>query len=166
MSKSTSSTTGQAGVRWLSDEEQRAWRAMLRGSRLLERALDKALAAHDLQLSEFEIISMLSESRSSWLRMSDLADMVVQSRSRLTHTAKRLERRGWVVREPCLDDKRGVMLVLTPAGKKAVKAMARVHVDSVREQFLDAMTKEQFQALGEAMALVRDHLDPDALSGR
>ncbi len=166
MSKPSTNSNGRAGVRWLSEEQQRSWRAMLRGSRLLERALDQNLREHDLQFSEYEIMSMVSEARSGRLRMSDLADMVVQSRSRLTHTAKRLESRGWVAREACVDDKRGVMLVLTPAGKRAIKAMARVHVESVHEYFFDAMTDEQFRALGEAMAAVRDHLDPDGLSGR
>lgn len=166
MSSKPSSIRSGAQARWLTNEEQRSWRAMLRGSRLLERALDKALREHDVALSEYEIISMVSESSSTRLRMSDLADMVVQSRSRLTHTAKRLEERGWVVREPCVDDKRGVVLVLTPEGKRMIKTLARVHVASVHEHFLDPLTTEQFTALGEAMGLVRDHLDPDGLSGR
>ena len=103
-------------ARWLTDSEQASWRAVLRGTRLLERALDEALHESGLQLSEYEILSMLSESASHRLRMSELAAMVVQSRSRLTHTAKRLEQRTWVVREPCADDGRGVELVLTPGG--------------------------------------------------
>ena len=81
--------------------EQRAWRAYLRASRLLEAALDRDLQYHGVQLSEYEIISMLSEAPDRRLRMSGLADLVVQSRSRLTHTAGRLEKRGWVQREPC-----------------------------------------------------------------
>ncbi len=153
-------------VRWLDEREQASWRAVLRGTRLLEQALDQALHVHDIQLSEYEIISMLSESSSYRLRMSDLAAMVVQSRSRLTHTAKRLELRGWVTREPCLDDRRGVELVLTAAGLRAIREMSRIHVASVREHLTDIMTPEQFQALGDAMAVVRDHLDPDGLSGR
>lgn len=153
-------------VRWLSDAEQASWRAVLRGTRLLELALDRALAEHDIQLSEYEIISMLSESPSRRLRMSDLAAMVVQSRSRLTHTAKRLEVRGWVSREQCLEDRRGVELVLTEQGQCAIEAMARIHVQSVREHIVDLLTPRQFQALGDAMAIVRDHLDPEATSGR
>ena len=151
---------------WLSDAEQASWRAVLRGTRLLERSLDRALHAHDIQLSEYEILSMLSESGPNRLRMSDLAAMVVQSRSRLTHTAKRLEQRGWVTREACLDDRRGVELVLTPDGLREVQEMSRIHVQSVHESILDIMTAEQFQALGDAMALVRDHLDPEGTSGR
>jgi DNA-binding MarR family transcriptional regulator len=153
-------------VQWLSDAEQASWRAILRGTRLLERALDDALDASGLQLSEYEIISMLSERDNHRLRMSELASMVVQSRSRLTHTAKRLEDRGWVTREQCANDKRGVELVLTPRGLAAVREIAAVHVASVRSNLVDIMTPEQFQAIGDAMAIVRDHLDPDATSGR
>jgi DNA-binding MarR family transcriptional regulator len=153
-------------VRWLSDAEQASWRAILRGTRLLERALDDALDAPGLQLSEYEIISMLSESSNHRLRMSELASMVVQSRSRLTHTAKRLEDRGWVTREQCANDKRGVELVLTPGGLAAVREIAAVHVESVRSNLVDIMTPEQFQAIGDAMAIVRDHLDPEGISGR
>ena len=154
------------GFNWLSDSEQASWRAILRGTRLLETALDDALHESGLQLSEYEIISMLSESPSHRLRMSELAAMVVQSRSRLTHTAKRLEDRGWVTREQCSDDKRGVELVLTPGGLAAVREISAVHVESVRSNLVDIMTPEQFQAIGDAMAIVRDHLDPDAVSGR
>ena len=160
------SGAGDDGVQWLSDTEQSSWRAILRGTRLLERALDDALGDAGLQLSEYEIISMLSESPHHRLRMSELAAMVVQSRSRLTHTAKRLEDRGWVTREQCSDDKRGVELVLTPGGLTAVREIARIHVQSVRDNIVDIMKPEQFAAIGEAMGIVRDHLDPNATSDR
>ena len=152
------------GFNWLSDSEQASWRAILRGTRLLETALDDALHESGLQLSEYEIISMLSERPSHRLRMSELAAMVVQSRSRLTHTAKRLEARGWVTREQCLGDRRGVELVLTPVGLEAVDEIAKVHVQSVRDNLVDIMTPQQFKAIGDAMAIVRNHLDPDGLS--
>ena len=154
------------GFTWLSDSEQASWRAILRGTRLLETALDDALHDSGLQLSEYEIISMLSESPSRRLRMSELAAMVVQSRSRLTHTAKRLEARGWVTREQCLGDRRGVELVLTPVGLEAVDEIAKVHVQSVRDNLVDIMTPAQFSAIGDAMAIVCDHLDPEGVSGR
>jgi len=147
--------------RWLSPDEQRAWRAYLRASRLIEEALDRDLQSHGVQLTEYEIISMLSEAPGRRLRMSTLADLVVQSRSRLTHTATRLERRGWVVRESCLDDKRGVELVLTPDGWGAVQEMARIHVASVRRSVLDPVPPELFVALGQAMDHVRAALAPD-----
>ena len=82
--------------RWLDDGEQAAWRAYLRGSRLLEVELDRALDTYGVALTEYELLSMLSESPGQRTRMSLLADQIVQSRSRVSHTAARLERRGWV----------------------------------------------------------------------
>ncbi len=145
-------------ARWLTDSEQRAWRAYLRASRLLEVALDRALSPQGTQLSEYEVISMLSEAPGGRLRMSTLADLVVQSRSRITHTASRLEKRGWVVREACLDDRRGVELVLTDEGREAVEEIAAQHVESVRAALIDHLDPEEFLALGRAMQKVRDAL--------
>lgn len=153
-----------ADVPWLSDAEQRSWRAYLRGSRLLEAALDDALRVAGLQLREYEVISMLSEAEDNRLRMSDLAALVVQSRSRLTHTASRLEQRGWVTREPCIDDRRGIELVLTGAGRLVVIDVSRLHLRDVRDNFIDLLTPEQFLAIGDAMSIVRAHLDPKGLT--
>jgi DNA-binding MarR family transcriptional regulator len=74
--------------------------------------------------------------------------------------------RGWVSRQSCLADKRGVELVLTPAGLTATHDIARLHVQSVRDNLVDIMTPAQFRAMGEGMSIVRDHLDPAGLSGR
>lgn len=152
------STESDTDLVWLSDEEQRSWRAYLRGNRLLNEALDDALATHDVRLTEYEILSMLSEAPGGRLRMSALADLVVQSRSRLTHTASRLESRGWVNRVSCLDDRRGVELVLTEEGSAVLQQLAVVHVRSVRAAFVDLMTPEEFAALGRAMGKVVEGL--------
>src|SRR5689334_192733 len=149
-------STPSGEPQWLSDDEQRAWRAYLRGSRLIEEALDRDLQSHGVQLTEYEIISMLSEQPDRRLRMSTLADMVVQSRSRLTHTASRLEKRGWVQREACVGDRRGVERVLTDAGFAAITAMARAHVATVREHLLSHLTSAQCAALGVAMTAIAD----------
>src|SRR3954451_6662523 len=149
-------SVGMHEPRWLSDGEQKSGRAYLRISRYLEEALDRDLVAHGLQLTEYEILSMLSESDGGRLRMSELADLVVQSRSRLTHTAARLEKRGWVERQSCLSDRRGVELVLTDDGWERLNTMAKTHVESVRRHLLDVMAPEEFAALGVAMGKVRD----------
>jgi DNA-binding MarR family transcriptional regulator len=141
---------------WLDAEEQHAWREYLRATRLLEAALDRDLQDQGLQLSEYEIISMLSEQPDRRLRMSQIAELVVQSRSRLTHTAGRLEKRGWVHREPCVGDRRGVELVLTDAGYAEIARMAATHVGSVRANMVDHLTREDFLALGRAMEAVGD----------
>ncbi len=148
--------------RWLDADEQRSWRSYLRASRALEATLDHDLRSRGIGLSEYELISMLSEAPGGRLRMSALAEIIVQSRSRVTHTAARLETRGWVVREPCADDRRGVELVLTPAGRRAVEEMARIHVASVRSNFVDLLTPEQLAAVGGAMEVV----DRKALGGK
>lgn len=145
-------------VQWLTDAEQTAWRAYLRGSRRLEVALGEDLEAVGLSLAEYELISMLSEAPGQAMRMSALADLIVQSRSRVTHTAARLERRGLVERTTCESDGRGVLLVLTEEGRTAVGRAAQVHVESVRRHLVSPLTPYQFQALGEAMQIVRDGL--------
>ena len=127
------SRPGSGSPRWLTPQEQTAWRAYLHATRLLERSLDADVSARGVSLSEYEILSMLSEATGGRMRMSALADLVVQSRSRVTHTATRLEKRGLVIREQCHEDGRGVELVLTPAGRELIERLAVVHVESVRE---------------------------------
>jgi len=145
--------------RWLDADEQSAWRQYLRASRLLEAALDRDLQAHGLQLSEYEILSMLSEQPDRRLRMSVIAELVVQSRSRLTHTAGRLESRGWVRREACAGDRRGVELALTDSGYAEITEMAPTHVGSVRANLLDHLSHDDLTVLGRAMAAVANGIE-------
>lgn len=156
------STGEEPAVRWLSHDEQQAWRAYLRAHRELEVALERDLDAFGMSLPEYELLSMLSEQDGDRARMSVLADLVVQSRSRVTHTAKRLEARGWVRREPTPEDGRGVALALTPDGRRAVESAAPVHVESVRANFVDLLTPEQVSVLHDVFAQVRAHLVPGA----
>ena len=121
---------------------------------MLEAVLDHDLQVHGLQLSEYEIISVLSEAPRLRLRMSEIAELVVQSRSRLTHTAGRLEKRGWVRREACVGDRRGVELVLTEAGHAEIARMGPTHVRSVRSNLMDHLAREDFIALGRSMAAI------------
>ena len=139
---------------WLDKDEQDAWREYLRASRMLEAVLDNDLQVHGPQLSEYAIISALSDAPGLRLRMSEIAEAVVQSRSRLTHTAGRLEKRGWVQREACLGDRRGVELVLTDAGRAEIARMEPTHVASVRNNLVSHLSREEFLALGRSMAAV------------
>lgn len=148
---------GRAEPRWLTEDEQHSWRAYLHGARLLETLLDGDLSLEGVSLPEYEIMSMLSEAEHGRMRMSALADLVAQSRSRVTHTASRLQRRGLVTREASTDDGRGVELVITEQGRDVVDHLSKLHVESVRRHFIDLVTPEQFSCLGAAMAVVRDH---------
>ena len=98
---------------WLSAEQQRVWRTYLLGSARLNEKLDADLRQFGLDLGEYEILVTLSEAEARQCRMSDLADAVHQSRSRLTHTITRMERRGLVERVSCPTDRRGVWARLT-----------------------------------------------------
>lgn len=149
-------------VPWLSDAEQDAWRAYLRGSRALEVILDAELQAAGMSLAEYELLSMLSEASDHVMRMSRLADQTVQSRSRVTHTATRLQRRGWVERRPAPDDGRGIQLRLTDEGYAAVRSASRVHATGVQQHLIRQMDPALFQSLGDAMRKVRTHLLGDA----
>lgn len=105
---------------WLTGTEQEAWRTFLYATTLLTDRFGEALQVDpeiDLTLGEYEILVRLSEAEKKFLRMSELADKVVHSRSRLTHTVSRMEKRGLVERVRCSDDGRGRQAQLTGAGE-------------------------------------------------
>ena len=142
-------------VRWLTDEQQRSWRAFLLGSARLTEALTRQLETDaGVSLSEYEILVRLSEVPGRTLRMSELAASLVHSRSRLTHTVSRLERRGLVRRENCAADGRGVNCVMTDEGYALLDGAAPGHVRAVRTHLVDVLDDDQMRALGEAMSLV------------
>lgn len=147
---------GDDAVRWLTEDEQVSWRAYLRASRELTVAFDRDLQEVGISLPEYELMSMLSEAPDAQMRMSALASLIVQSRSRVTHTAARLERRGWVRRTPAPDDGRGVILRLTENGRSSLDDFAVAHISSVRRHLIDVLTPEQLAALGTTMQAVRD----------
>lgn len=144
-----------AEPRWLDAQQQVAWRAFLLGSARLNDALTRQLETDSgVSLSEYEILVRLSEAPEHTARMSELAASLLHSRSRLTHTVSRLERRGLVQRETCLVDGRGVNCRMTETGWQLLREAAPGHVRAVRENLVDLLTDEQFRAVGEAMARV------------
>jgi DNA-binding MarR family transcriptional regulator len=145
--------------RWLTAEEQRVWRDYLDVMRRLMDRLNRQLVDEaGMSLPEYEVLVQLSESPHRRLRMSELADLVVNSRSRLTHTVNRLEERGFVVREECQDDRRGILCVLCDAGFAALEGAAPGHVEAVRSIVFDPLDAEDIAGLGIAMRRVRSAL--------
>ena len=124
------------------------------GTAVLNERLDAQLREHDLDLAEYEILVTLSESADRQLRMAELADAVHQSRSRLTHTVTRMEKRGLIERTTCPVDRRGVWANLTDAGHRLLEEAAPSHVECVRRNFVDAVDPEDYAALGRAMDAV------------
>ncbi len=160
-------TTYTAGVsdiggdqtRWLDDDEQRSWRALLMGMTLLLDRLDDDLRRRcDLSLVEYEILVRLSEAEDRRMRMAHLADALAHSRSRVTHTVARMEHAGLVLRQSSPDDGRGVVATMTDKGFDLLERMAPVHVEGVRAHLVDLVAREDFLAVGRVMNAVSDHL--------
>ena len=140
--------------RWLDVDQQQVWRTYLLGSARLAERLDADLRTFGLDLGEYEILVTLSEAPERRVRMSELADAVHQTRSRLTHTVTRMERAGLVDRSSCPNDRRGVWAHLTDEGFRLLEAAAPRHVEAVRRNFVEAMTAEDYAAVGRAFAAV------------
>ncbi|MBA8796110.1 DNA-binding MarR family transcriptional regulator [Friedmanniella endophytica] len=141
-------------TRWLTKDQQRIWRTYLLGSARLTERLGADLRQFGIDLPEYEILVALSESPDRRIRMSELADAVHQSRSRLTHTISRMELDGLVVRTTCPTDRRGVWAELTDAGMSLLETAAPSHVACVRKNFVEACDPEDFAALGRVFAAV------------
>jgi len=136
--------------RWLSPAEQRAWRAYLESQKILFDELDRQLQRESgIPHAYFEVLVRLSEAPERSLRMSQLADVTLSSRSRLSHAVARLEERGWVRRTNCETDRRGQVATLTDDGYAVLVAAAPGHVESVRRYVIDALDAEQLAQLTE-----------------
>ncbi len=151
---------GQGDKRLLSEAQMRAWRAFLGASTLvsvrLNHELDEAAA---ISMYEYEILVRLFESEAGRVRMSQLADQVSYSRSRLTHTVGRLERAGYVLRSSCPKDRRGVYAHLTQAGYEFLAQTAPIHLDGVRRHLIDRFTPSELATLTELLEKITTDAD-------
>ncbi|MBA2806845.1 MULTISPECIES: MarR family winged helix-turn-helix transcriptional regulator [Streptomyces] len=147
--------------RWLTDEEQRTWRAYVHASTLLEDHLDRQLQ-RDAGMPHvyYHLLVVLSEAPRRRLRMTELAMRAKITRSRLSHAVARLEKNGWVRREDCPDDKRGQFAVLTDQGYDVLAQSAPGHVQAVRQAIFDRLSSAQQETLGEIMQIVAEGLQP------
>jgi len=143
---------------WLTPTEMAAWRRYIVASRRLLEALDSDLDQHDLTMADYEILAQLSDAPERRMRMAELAEISMLSRSRLSHRMKVMEEAGWVRREACPDDKRGFFAVMTAKGWKAIVAAAPDHVASVRNRFVDKLSKADQIVLAEIFERVGNDL--------
>ncbi|MER5496820.1 MULTISPECIES: MarR family transcriptional regulator [unclassified Streptomyces] len=156
-------TTASPGEpRWLSDEEQRVWRAYLHATTLMEDHLDRQLQ-RDAGMPHiyYGLLVQLSQAPRRRMRMTELARNAKITRSRLSHAVARLEKSGWVRREDCPSDKRGQNAVLTDEGYEMLRRSAPGHVSAVRQAMFDRLTPEQVRSLGEIMQVVASGLQPE-----
>jgi DNA-binding MarR family transcriptional regulator len=149
MAATTATTTPSAHA--LSERELHAWRGLLRVHASVTQALGAELeAAHGLSLSAYEVLMFLADAAERRMRMRDLADSVILSRSGLTRLVDRLEADGLIGRESCPSDARGAYAKLTEKGAAKLAEARATHLAGVREHFLDRLAAEDQVALAEA----------------
>jgi DNA-binding MarR family transcriptional regulator len=147
---------------WLSDTELRAWIRFVAVVELLPGVVDAQLE-RDAGLSHFEyfVLAMLSEAPEKTLRMTRLAESTNATLPRLSHVVARLEKRGYVRRMPCPEDRRATNATLTPIGWDKVVETAPGHAANVRSYVIDALTAEQVGQLDAISEALLTRLDPE-----
>ena len=143
-------TSTSQPVHELTGTELGAWRGLLRVHAALVRELDAELdAAHGLPLSSYDVLIYLQAAPDKRLRMAELADSVLLSRSGVTRLVDRLEREGLIVRDNCASDGRGLYAVLTDEGEAMLAKARPTHLGGVRERFLRHFSTDELVVLAE-----------------
>lgn len=156
-----------ANINWLSAEEMSAWRKFVAVVELLPGALDAQLQ-RDSDLSHFEyfVMAMLSDAPVHTLRMTQLGAETNATLPRLSHVVSRLEKRGYLKRSPCAQDRRATNATLTASGWDRVVAAAPGHLGAVRRNAIDPLDARDISDLDRIMGRMLGRLDPeDRLSG-
>jgi DNA-binding MarR family transcriptional regulator len=142
-------------VKWLDEDEMRAWHSFLAAGALIDRLVDAQLKeAVGLSHPQYEILVRLAEAPDGELRMTELAGTLLTSKSGLTYQVTQLEKAGLVERRSCPSDVRGVLAVLTEAGRQRLEQAAPGHVTLVRELLIDVLTAGQLASLADALGEV------------
>jgi DNA-binding MarR family transcriptional regulator len=149
-------------VRWLTPEEQRAWRGFVRLHERLGGRLGRLLQSESkVSPADFAVLVHLTDSPHGRQRYQDLARSLEWEKSRMSHHIARMAGRGMVVREECPEDGRGAFVVITDAGREAIEAAAPRHVEAVRDLFLDHVTPAELRVLTEISERVIRRMDED-----
>ena len=148
-------------VRWLDAEEQQTWRTFLVANQLLRETLERQLQRDaGMPHAYYQILVMLSETPGRSMTMSELAQLVRSSPSRLSHAVAKLEEMGWVRRTRHTRDGRSTLASLTDEGFAALAAAAPGHVEQVRSALFDPLSSEQVHQLREIFQAVLEKLGP------
>ncbi|MGH2988144.1 MAG: MarR family winged helix-turn-helix transcriptional regulator [Solirubrobacterales bacterium] len=147
----------------LSARELAAWRGLLAAHATLITRLDAELEReHGLPLTSYEVLLYLAHAEGGHLRMGELADRLLLSRSGITRLVDRLQRQGMIERERCEDDGRGFNAVLTPKGRHKLDAARPAHLGGVRRHFLAQLEPGELDSLA---AIWRRLLGQDGATG-
>lgn len=138
--------------RLLSEQQVRMWRKIVRVNAQLLSQLEATLVAeHGLALAEYDVLAQLADSPQRRLRMSELAQRVLLSRSGLTRLVDRMTTQGFIERQACLSDARGLYAVLTEAGYLRVRGATRSHYRSIHAHVLGMMSPHQHACLEDIL---------------
>ncbi|MGW0336115.1 MarR family winged helix-turn-helix transcriptional regulator [Streptomyces sp. NPDC003011] len=149
-------------VRWLTPEEQRAWRGFVRLHERLGGRLGRQLQAEsNMSTADFAVLVELTDVSEGRQRFLDLAHSLEWEKSRMSHHIARMAKRGLVTRQECPEDGRGAFVVITEAGREAVEAAAPRHVEAVRSLFLDHVTPAELRMLADISDRVVGKMDED-----
>ena len=145
--------------RWLTEDEQRAWRGLLRMTAQLNARMNRQLQDdYGISLADYDVLVVLSEAPQGRRRVFELADSLAWEQSRVSHQLGRMQRRGLVARQECPTDARGAFVVLTEAGRAAIERAAPAHVEMVRQLVFDGLSRDELTALTAVSARVLDRL--------
>ena len=145
---------------WLNDDQQQAWRHVVGLFMTLPSALESDLQRNaGMSMFEYVVLASLSEAPGGALQMSDLAYRANSTLSRLSHVISRMEKRGWVAKRPCENDRRASTVVLTAAGKTKIRAAAPGHAELVQQLVLRPLSAPQLEQLGRAAATIVDTIE-------
>jgi DNA-binding MarR family transcriptional regulator len=157
--------TEGADLRPLSPQDPRIepWRAFLQAHARVTRRLDEELRAeHDLSLAEYDALLTIADAPDRRIRMRQLADRVILSKSGVTRLIDRLVLDGLVQRDACLSDARGAEAVLTPAGLDRLRRASRTHLRGIDEHFISAVDEEDLSVIQRSMRAVAEGAGVDA----
>lgn len=138
--------------RWLDEIQLRAWRGWIEATNRIGHRIDRDLRDDsNLTTDDYEVLVALSEAPGHRLRMTELADLVMNSPSRLSQRIDRMSDSGLVCRERCEDDRRGFYAVMTDEGRTRLETAAPGHVESVRAHFIDHLDDDEIDFLARLM---------------
>lgn len=142
---------------WLTDEEQRTWRAYLEMASRLQTAMHRQLQQDcELSLADYDVLVALSDRGPQ--RVNELGEVLAWEQSRLSHQLRRMRGRGLVDRRGSGDDRRGATVELTDTGRRALEAAAPGHVELVRSVMFDGLSAAQLRTFGSVIDSVKARL--------
>lgn len=137
-------------IRWLNEDEERAWRALQFMHLRLDGELARQLAADsELSYADYLVLVALTYRLDGTMRVFELAETLGWEKSRVSHQVIRMTERGLVTKKKCDSDRRGAYVAVTRRGRRELEAAAPGHLRAVRRLFIDRLTPQQLASIAE-----------------